>query len=206
MIEALSRQVMLGTAGADAPELPVVYVVSVPHNDEQIGARVVFTLSGPDGKTTSDTTVTNGGGVAKLEAWHLGNALGSYEAKALVAGATPISFHAEVRGPVTATYDLVSINGNQLPFENVTEGHYVLFADGSYLHAYNRAADDTALSMGLYNQSLPGVIDFYVDPATASPFYVANDYLFATAKLNGTKMSVGYTDTFDFEPEIYVAR
>jgi hypothetical protein len=189
------------------PELPAVHLYTRPNFKDVAGAKVTFSLSGPDGQVGSYTTTTDSRGIARLNTWRTGSAWGAYQATAETAGAaTELQFTTRVRAPVTATYDLVSISNNQLPYDQVVEGHYVLYADGLYSHVYNRPAGDTTSSTGTYFQPSPGVFDFFDNHTMYGEYIEGHGVLFATGSVDGTKMNVGYSDTFDFEPEVYVAR
>jgi hypothetical protein len=201
---------MLGAPNSAVPALPTVHLYTQPNLKDVVGAKVTFSLTGPDGQTGSYTTTTDPHGIASLNAWRTGSAWGQYQVTARTAGATnELQFTTRVRAPVTATYDLVSISGNKLPYENETEGHIVLYADGSYSQVYNRPAGDTGPNDGTYFQPSPGVFQFFWAAGvvvTSAEYVEGHGLLMAVGTVDGPQMKLDYWDTFDYEPEVYVAR
>jgi hypothetical protein len=137
-------------------------------------------------------------GIASLPSWKLGESFGQYHATAYVAGLPPIEFVATARGPLIATYDLVSIDGIQFPGPSLTEAHYFLYKDGSFVQVYNEPVTASVGSRigGTFTISGDRSIDFdFPGPQSAR------------ATLDGQRMSVTYLyDEIDFPKEEYVLR
>jgi hypothetical protein len=208
IVTAASPREIVATAGSDVSTLPSVRVYDNTASRLVVGATVQFRLGSPDGQTRIVTVTTSADGIATLPSWHVGNDLGRYTAVAQLDSDHSVEFVLYVRGRVVEIYDLVRTDG-PAPFSYATEGHFVLFEDGTYSHVYNVPADDNSVFSnvaGPFVRRAGGVIDFYLYPSAKNEFYAQHDYLFASATPVGSELRVTFTDTIDYDAEIYTRR
>lgn len=206
---AITPLAVTGLPDGSVSELPAVRVYRLSDNRAIEGRTVLFVLEGPDGVGTTVPVATDAAGVARLPAWQPGPRGGRYTATAIMEGIPPIVFTAVVRGGVVAVFDLLSIDGLPLPYGlGVTEGHYVLFEDGSYNRGYNRSAEalNEEGSFGRYTWT--GIeIRFFIDPASRGGWnYAPSNYQFSHGFLIGDRIKLGHTNYLDFGDEVYQLR
>ena len=124
----------IGTPGSEVSDLPAVRITDFPGRRPLEGRTVVFTMVSPDGSKTAVTRLTDSDGIASLPSWRLGSEPGLYTATAVTDGWGPVIFTVYVPGDPVAIYDLKSINGQSIPFNDSwgREVHYVLYAGGVF--------------------------------------------------------------------------
>lgn len=107
------------TVGQPVPVAPSV-VVRSSTGAVLPGLQVSFTVAGGDGSVTGATQVTDEEGRATVGSWTLGSIPGANALQAAVEGmSAPVTFTAQgeaVQVDVTGSYDLVSVNGQPLPY------------------------------------------------------------------------------------------
>lgn len=207
--EPLTPLVARGLPENSLEALPAVRLYNTSDRSPAEGRLVVFILQDPDSVRTTVSVTTDAAGVAKLPEWRLGRAAGRYTATAVIDGWPPIVFTVLVRGRVVAVFDLQSVDGEELPaWYNVTEGHYVLYDDGTYNHGYNRSADSLNESFTVRTYTWVGAeVRFYLDPQSdPAGFYRENNYQFSHGLIKGDEMTVGYTDFVNYGLEVYTLR
>jgi hypothetical protein len=126
---------IVGSPGQQVIDLPTVRLYVASTLKPVAGQTVRFLLMDPDGNDTTVVMATDADGVARLPAWRLGDRLGHYTATVRVDGCCfPVIFTVHVPGEVAATYDLKSINGMAIPFNDTwgSEDHLILYESGFY--------------------------------------------------------------------------
>jgi len=207
IVEPASPRSIIAKPGASVDSPPSVRVYNTTISNPVAGATVSFTVMNPDGTVTDRISVkTSSNGIATLPAWRVGQSLGRYWTTASVEGSNAVDFFAWVRGDVIAIYDLVGVEGESYPGPYATEGHYVLFQDGTYNHVYNSSVSEntqfTTVDGTYTRDSLSGVITFSFD-GRFSNFY---GNLFAEGRPYNGKLRVTYSDPVDFDVELYAPR
>lgn len=190
---------------------PSVRIMRTGDHSPVPGVRVTFTSS--NGAIAS--AVTDGTGRARADAWRPDYTKPEDDVIASADGVSDsVTFRAIVPHKVVAVYDLQSMGGNTLlPYGGgpatgqITGGHYVLFDDSNYVWGYEIDGKPRFNSILPYIKRGSG-IEFYLSQGAApeSEFYRSLNYLFSTATLSDRLMSVKYSDTIDFDDEVYVLR
>jgi hypothetical protein len=197
--------------GSTVDSPPSVRIFNVTAGAPDVGVTVVFDVRTPDGSGSSQVSVTTGSnGVATLPQWKVGTAAGTYSVTARVdipvQGTNQLDFFAYVRGKVIAIYDLIAFEGEPFPGSYVSEGHYVLFDDGTYNRVYNQAVSESTVFStvdGTFTKDSAGVISFFLNPLHVSAVFGS---LFAEGVPTNGKLRVIYSDFIDFDVEIYTLR
>lgn len=191
--------------------LPAVRLYNASTKSPAEGRLVLFVLQDPDSVRTTVAVRTDAAGVAKLPEWRLGRAAGRYTATTVIDGSPPIVFTVLVRGGVVAVFDLQSVDGEKLPVGynlGLTEGHYILYEDGTYNRGYNKSAEalNETYSSGKYTWVV-SQIRFFIDPGSGDGWaYRESNYQLSMGILNGAEMTVGYTNSIEFGVEVYSLR
>lgn len=86
------------------------------------GIRVKFTVVAGGGAVTHSTDISDAQGRATAGQWILGVSAGANTLVANVEGAGPVQFHAEGVAVPAGTFQLVTVNGEPLPFPDWLDG------------------------------------------------------------------------------------
>lgn len=131
-VEAMVPLRLVGVREASAPEMPAVRVVDAATRVPVAGQVVTFTLTSPVGLMERVVDTTGSDGIARIQAWKTGPALGLYTATATTTGWGQVMFSMMVPGNIVAIYDLKSINGFPMPYSSWrSEEHLVLYESGA---------------------------------------------------------------------------
>jgi hypothetical protein len=203
---AVSSTRMLASQEGDVPELPTIDVhrKGTLHHVAQV--QVTFVLESPDGKSATVTVVSNASGKAMLPAWHLGTEIGLYTATAMADGvSTHVQFTASVRGAITAVFDLRTVDGKPLQQGEWTEGHVVLFEDGTFNKVYNATAESalTAKAIDGTYKRIDNSIQFFAPSWSIVPYA-----LLINGTLDRGNLTLVYLgiQALEFPPEVYSER
>jgi hypothetical protein len=209
VMSAASPRVLIENAGADVKQLPLIRVVGSYSGTPAGGITVNFNLISPAGDTTVVPVQTSSTGYATLPSWHIGSGIGQYRAIAQLEGGNAVDFNAYVRGQIIAIYDLISVDGVQIPGPDTSQGHYVLFEGRTYNHVYNAPVDFhsqfTTIDGTYGSDSLRNIL-FYIDPSIGTGYYAFGSSVFATGYASGDTLKVTYSDWLDFSDEVYTHR
>lgn len=193
--------------GGEVARLPKVRVWFARDNKPVPGTRVTFAFS--DGTTTS--VLTDDKGFARIDAWPMDFSKPSASVVVTAEGLADVLTYTAfiLHKNIVSVYDLQSMGGKSPPFWipeggsppdsiEITGGRYVLFDDGTYVRGLGiNGKLEYGLTARFYR--LGSAIEFSVDLADTSTFR----NLLATARLDGDIMDVTYSDTIDFEDEVY---
>ena len=170
------------------------------------GVSVTFKITRGGGSIGQSDTVTDQYGNASTS-WILGEQGGPNTVLVTVGGVDSLSFEAEAKVPtIVARYNLTRIGGVPLPIGATTGGQYLLAADNTFAFGSEINGVLKVLPIGTVAWVDPTTLQFFLAPYLYpdSQFYRDLGGLFATGKIEGSVMTVTYSDFVDFDIETYV--
>ena len=195
-IEASSSLDEAAFAGLYVATNPEV-LVRDENGSPMAGVRVTFAVTTGGGSVTGSTTRSGPQGRAAVDSWKLGSTPGTNTLVAAIDGAGSVEFKVEAVLAPTGRFELITINGQPLPFyDYVTGGTFTLNSDATFIRSEDYREDGEEWSWELFGRFKP-------HPAGGLSFYTGGTLL-ADGKVEGDTLTLIIKGAFYPYPHIYV--
>jgi len=189
-----------GDPGAAVASAPTVWVADSSGFSPIAGVRVTFTVTAGGGTVRTSLAVSDAAGIASSGSWQLGEAAGTNTVVASAPGLPSVTFTATgLPRHLIAKFELQTMGGQSLPVTGsgatITGGHFYLYDDGTCDRWW-----DGFGSVEPCTYTLTGQLSGHA-ALTFSDRIRGN--LFATGDAVSGTMKVTYTDSVDFDDEVY---